>query len=109
MAGLASVAMTEDVDALAEALKAKSMEGTLARHTAEFACSLLAMAKAHERPGAPGPRQRGRDAGGRAQVLAVGIQRILFDAGRPGAKRKPSTLEAMTLRSLHRGPSSVWT
>ena len=39
--GLASVAMTDDVDdALVEALKAKGVEGTLARHTAEFACSL---------------------------------------------------------------------
>jgi hypothetical protein len=37
--------MTDDVDALAEALKARSVEGALARHTAEFACSLLAMAK----------------------------------------------------------------
>jgi hypothetical protein len=82
VAGLASVAMTDDVDALAEALKARSVEGTLARHTAEFACSLLALAKAHERGDAadmPGVERK--------SWLA---ERMLFDP-----KRKPSLAEQM--------------
>jgi hypothetical protein len=87
VAGLASVAMTDDVDALAEALKAKSVEGTLARHTAEFACSLLAMAKAHERgPERPDPGVE------RKSWLS---ERMLIGAGMPGVERKPSLAERM--------------
>ena len=90
VAGLASVAMTDDVDALAEALKAKSVEGTLARHTAEFACSLLAMAKAHERPDPDGAA--GMPGIERKSWLS---ERMLFDAGRSGAERKPLLAERM--------------
>ena len=91
VAGLASVAMTDDVDALAEALKAKSVEGTLARHTAEFACSLLAMAKAHERPDPDGTFNAGPGVERKSWLS----ERMLFDAGRPGAERKPSLAERM--------------
>ena len=91
VAGLASVVMTDDVGALAGALKAKGVEATLARHTAEFACSLLAMAKAHERgpdpdsaAGMPGIERR--------SWLS---ERMLIGAGMPGAERKPLLAERM--------------
>jgi hypothetical protein len=83
VAGLASVAMTDDVDALAEAMKAKGVEGTLARHTAEFACSLLAMAKAHERPEP--------DVTFNAERKSWLSERMLL----PGAERKPSLADRM--------------
>jgi hypothetical protein len=53
VASLTTLAVAIDVEALAKALKAKGVEEALARHTADFACTLLALADAHERPPDP--------------------------------------------------------
>ena len=53
VAGLTTLAVTSDVATLAEVLKAKGVDESLATYTAEFACALLMMADAHECPPEP--------------------------------------------------------
>lgn len=53
LASFTTSAAVSDVHVLAETLKAKGVEEALARHAAHFACTMLALADAHERPSEP--------------------------------------------------------
>jgi hypothetical protein len=81
--GLATLALATDVTTLAGTLKARGVEEALASYTAEFACALLTMADAHERPPQPPkpPKSSGFD--------------DLFDSMFPGEPRKATLAERM--------------
>jgi hypothetical protein len=84
VAFLTTLAVASDVNALAEALKVKGVEEALARHTAAFACTMLALAEVHERPPRPpkpAPFEDRFDS--------------MFGAAMPGLERKPSLTERM--------------
>jgi hypothetical protein len=66
------------------------VEGTLARHTAEFACSLLALAKAHERgsvAGMPGVERKSW----RADAVRSNAQATAKIVGATGRRRQRLT------------------
>jgi len=77
-------AVASEADALARALKAKGVEEALARHAAEFACSLLALADAHERPPEPPKPSSFED-----------HYDSMFGAAMPGVEHKPPLAERM--------------
>ena len=80
-------AVASEADALARALKAKGVEEALACHTADFACALLALADAHERP--PDPPRPPRPSSFEDHFDSM------FGAAMPRVERKPSLAERM--------------
>jgi hypothetical protein len=84
VAFLTNLGVASEVDALAEALKSKGVEEALARHTADFACTMLALADAHERP--PRPSK---------PVLFEDQFHSMFRDAIPGTARKRSLDERM--------------
>jgi hypothetical protein len=80
-------AVASDVEALAKALKARGVEEALARHAADFACTMLALADAHERP--PEPPTSTKPSSFEDHFDSM------FGAAVPGVERKPSLAERM--------------
>lgn len=87
VAFLAPLACASDVEALAEAFKAKGVEEALAHHAADFACTMLALAAAHERP--PEPSRPPKPSS------FEDLFGSMFGAAMPGVERKPSLAERM--------------
>lgn len=87
VASLTTLAVANDVDALAEALKAKGVEEALAHHTADFVCTMLALADAHERPREPSRPPK--------PSSFEDLFDCMFGAAMPGAERKPPLAERM--------------
>jgi hypothetical protein len=87
VASLTTRADASEVDALARALKAKGVEEALARHAADFACTLLALADAHGSPPEP-PRPP------KPSSFEDNFE-SMFGAATRGVERKPSLTERM--------------
>jgi hypothetical protein len=87
VAFLAPLACASDVEALAETLKAKGVEEALAHHTADFACTMLVLAAAHEHP--PEPSRPPKPCG------FEDLFDSMFGAATPGVEPEPSLAERM--------------
>ena len=87
VASLITLAVPSDVEALARALSAKGVEEALARHTADFACTMLALADAHDRP--PEPPTTAKPSSFEDHFDSM------FGAAMPGVEAKPSLTARM--------------